>query len=115
VYSSRSFGEAVDKLLREKHPWPKRYSLQALARDLNINYATLRSGMFGRTEPPPQLIEKVADYFGVDPSYFREYRIQRVVALMESSPEFTGRLYEYAVEMMSGDGDGDERACSKAG
>lgn len=112
MYSSKPFGEAVDELLRERYPWPRRYSLQALARDLGINYATLRSGMYGRTTPPPLMIETVANYFGVEPDYFREYRVQKVIALMEARPEFTGRLYEYALEMV---GEDNERPRSKKG
>jgi transcriptional regulator with XRE-family HTH domain len=69
------------------------------------------SAMYGRTQPSPDMMQRVAGYLGVDIDYFREYRMQRLSGIMEARPDLTGKMYEYALSLLE-EGD-DERARSQ--
>jgi transcriptional regulator with XRE-family HTH domain len=101
-YTHMSFGEALADLLREHQGRPWRPSLQEFAREVGINYATLRSAVMGRTQPPVEMIEAVAARLGVDPRYFREYRVKKICRLLESQPELAGQVFEYCMSLAGG-------------
>jgi hypothetical protein len=97
-YTHLPLGEALIQLLfaHQANPW--RTSLMGFAAEIGVNYATLRSAVMGRTVPKPALIETIAKTLGLEPSYFREYRIHKIneatTRIMESRPEQAGRFYE---------------------
>ncbi len=99
-YSHTTFGHALAELLRERQGDPWRANLKDFARELGIPYSTLRNAAMGRTQPPLELLEKVAARIGIPPSFFREYRVLKIAEAIEQNPELAGTIYDFVLEQL---------------
>ena len=96
-YTHKDFGAGLADLVREHQGRPWRPSIQAFADEIGVNYHTLRSAMMGRTKVTEQVMETVASVLGVRPTYFKEYRLRKIAGILDSDPQFVGKVYDYAV------------------
>lgn len=96
AYDHRSFGEALSDLLRERQANHVRANLRAFAAELGgqVSYQALRLAVMGEVAVRPELMELVAAKLGIDPVYFREYRLHKINEAVESHPQLAGLLYE---------------------
>ena len=66
-YSVKPFCDTFAHLLGER-------SQRAFAGRVGFNQATVSRLLAGKTQPTPQIIERIASAFDVKPTYFAEYR-----------------------------------------
>lgn len=75
-------------------------SIRALSRKISLEKSYVHKLLTSKIEPPVQVIEQIAEAFGKHPSFFLEYRIYYVLAMLnhkltqspESSIIFYNRL-----------------------
>lgn len=66
-FESRPFPQAFARALGER-------SQRKFAREAGFNQATVSRLISGRSQPTPELIERIAFVLGIQPTYFVEYR-----------------------------------------
>ena len=99
-YSHEPFGTALAIALRERDSNPWRTNLKEFAQEVQIPYSTMRSAAMGRTQPSREMLERVAAKLGLDPTYFREYRISLINEAIESHPELAGSIWDYVLGVL---------------
>ena len=84
---------------------PFRSGLEALMRERGVSYRGLgeRIGLSdgyinhmvhgNRPVPSDELIARIAETLGVEPDRFTEYRVRRIGAVLERSPDLADRTY----------------------
>ena len=81
----KDFGEALDEL-RVEHD----YSYDRLALKLGIAnsyvYHIINRRM--KTLPSNELVEKIAKFFNLEPEYFYEYRLRKMLELVDKNREY---------------------------
>lgn len=90
---------------REPASVPFRSGLEALMRERGVSYRGLgeRIGLSAgyinhmvhgnRPVPSDELIGRIAETLGVEPDRFTEYRVRRIGAVLERSPDLADRTY----------------------
>jgi transcriptional regulator with XRE-family HTH domain len=82
-HSLENFGEALLKVIRAsgiKH--------QVLAKAMKVSSTTIHNYIIReRRNPKREFIVKIADYFDIKPSYFKEYRLYQLDDRFDMFPE----------------------------
>jgi transcriptional regulator with XRE-family HTH domain len=81
----KNFGEALD-ILRVEHD----LSYERLSIKLGIANSYVYNMINRRTKSAPsnELIEKIASIFQIEPTYFYEYRLRKMLGMLDSNREF---------------------------
>ena len=89
-FSEEAFGPTVQRLMAETG-----VTYRALAEKSNLSAGYLNHLVHGnRPVPGNDVIEKLAEAFGVEPEHFREYRVRVITERLEAMPELIDRLYK---------------------
>ncbi len=81
----KSFGEALDELRVEAELSYDRLSLKVGITQSYLYYIINRRA---NSAPNNKIIEKVAKFFGVEPDYFFEYRLRKMIDYVNDNREF---------------------------
>src|SRR4030065_1291627 len=82
-HSLEDFGTALGKIIRASN-----ITHQVLAKAIKVSNTTIHNYIKGyRRNPTKEFIIKIADYFDVKPSYFREYRMFQLYERFDMLPE----------------------------
>jgi hypothetical protein len=96
----KSAPKAVSELKKEL--WKKVYSkIPALPNDINENNYYVEQGIKGSTKPNPKLIEKMIDFFEVDPKSFDELYVIMNTVCREKLCEVINKDLDAAKEWIS--------------
>src|SRR6476646_6839209 len=88
-YASEPFGPAVERLMNETG-----VTYRALAAKTELSAGYLNHLVHGnRPVPSNDVVETLAGALDVEPDHFREYRLRKITAQLESRPELVDRLY----------------------
>lgn len=88
-FSSEPFGPTLERLMTETG-----VTYRGLADTADLSAGYLNHIVHGnRPVPADDVIERIATALGVEPEHFREYRLRRITARLESMPELIDRLY----------------------
>ena len=81
----KDFGEALDELRVEYN-----YSYDRLALKLGIANSYVYHMINRRTKSAPsnEIMEKVAKFFGLEPEYFYEYRLRKLLETFNENREY---------------------------
>jgi transcriptional regulator with XRE-family HTH domain len=81
----KSFGEALD-VLRIEHDLS--YDRLSLALGIANSYVYHMINRRTKNAPSDAIIQKIADYFHLEPSYFYEYRLRKMLEFVDTNREF---------------------------
>src|SRR6476661_6643717 len=89
-FSSEPFGTAVERLMNDS---ATTYRGLAAKTDLSAGY--LNHLVHGnRPVPSNEVVKRLAEALGVEPEYFREYRLRVITERLEAMPDLAERLYK---------------------
>jgi transcriptional regulator with XRE-family HTH domain len=89
-FSDEGFGATVERLMNETGT-----TYRALADKTSLSAGYLNHLVHGnRPVPSNEVVETLARALGVDPEYFREYRLRVITQRLEEMPELIDRLYK---------------------
>jgi transcriptional regulator with XRE-family HTH domain len=89
-FSSESFGDAIERLMEETG-----VTYRGLAAKSGLSAGYLNHLVHGnRPVPSNDVVERLAAALGVEPEYFREYRLRLITERLEAMPELVDRLYK---------------------
>ena len=89
-FSDEGFGMTVERLMTETGT-----TYRALADKTNLSAGYLNHLVHGnRPVPSNDVVETLARALGVDPEYFREYRLRVITQRLEEMPDLIDRLYK---------------------
>ncbi len=89
-FSEEAFGATVERLMGETG-----LTYRALANQTDLSAGYLNHLVHGnRPVPSNDVVEKLADAFGVEPEHFREYRLRVITDRLEAMPGMIDRLYK---------------------
>ncbi len=89
-FSDEAFGATVERLMNETGT-----TYRALADKTNLSAGYLNHLVHGnRPVPSNDVVETLARALGVDPEYFREYRLRVITHRLEEMPDLIDRLYK---------------------
>jgi len=89
-FSEETFGATVERLMGETG-----LTYRALANQTDLSAGYLNHLVHGnRPVPSNDVVEKLADTFGVEPEHFREYRLRVITDRLEAMPGMIDRLYK---------------------
>ena len=89
-FSEETFGATVERLMGETG-----LTYRALANQTDLSAGYLNHLVHGnRPVPSNDVVEKLADAFGVEPEHFREYRLRVITDRLEAMPGMIDRLYK---------------------
>jgi transcriptional regulator with XRE-family HTH domain len=89
-FSDEGFGQTVERLMNETGT-----TYRALADKTNLSAGYLNHLVHGnRPVPSNDVVETLARALGVDPEYFREYRLRVITQRLEEMPDLIDRLYK---------------------
>jgi len=81
----KCFGEALDDLRVESD---LSYDRLALKLDIANSYVYHIINRRSKSAPSNEIIEKIAGKFGLEPEYFFEYRLRKMIAYVEDNKKF---------------------------
>ena len=81
----KSFGEALDELRVEAELSYDRLSLKVGITQSYLYYIINRRA---DTAPNNKIIEKIAKFFGLEPEYFFEFRLRKMIDFVNDNREF---------------------------
>ena len=88
-FSDEGFGMTVERLMNETGT-----TYRALAAKTGLSAGYLNHLVHGnRPVPSNDVVETLARALGVDPEYFREYRLRVITERLEAMPELVDRLF----------------------
>jgi transcriptional regulator with XRE-family HTH domain len=89
-FSDEPFGQTVERLMTETGT-----TYRALADKTQLSAGYLNHLVHGnRPVPSNDVVETLARALGVDPEYFREYRLRVITQRLEEMPDLIDRLYK---------------------
>jgi transcriptional regulator with XRE-family HTH domain len=88
-FSSDPFGPSVERLMEETG-----VTYRGLAAKTDLSAGYLNHLVHGnRPVPSNDVVETLADALGVEPEFFREYRLRAITERLEQMPDLVDRLY----------------------
>jgi transcriptional regulator with XRE-family HTH domain len=88
-YATEPFGPAVERLMNESG-----VTYRALAAKTGLSAGYLNHLVHGnRPVPSNDVVGTLAAALGVEPEYFREFRVRAITERLEAMPELVDRLY----------------------
>ena len=88
-FSEEPFGPTLERLMAETG-----VTYRALAAKTKLSAGYLNHLVHGnRPVPSNEIVERLAGSLGVEPEYFREYRLRVITGRLETTPELIDRLY----------------------
>jgi transcriptional regulator with XRE-family HTH domain len=88
-YSEEAFGPTVQRLMADGG-----ITFRGLADKTGLSAGYINHLVHGnRPVPSDDVIQNLAEAFGVDPEHFREYRLRVITERLEKMPELLDRLY----------------------
>ena len=88
-FSEEPFGPTIERLMAETGN-----TYRALAAKTELSAGYLNHLVHGnRPVPSNEVVETLARALDVEPDHFREYRLRKITAQLESMPELVDRLY----------------------
>ena len=88
-FSEESFGPTVERLMNDTG-----ITYRALADKTKLSAGYLNHLVHGnRPVPSNDVVETLARALGVDPEFFREYRLRVITERLEQMPQLIDRLY----------------------
>jgi transcriptional regulator with XRE-family HTH domain len=93
-YSYKKFHLALGDILKEKN-----VKLRGLAARTNLNYTYFSKLKNRKNSPPIKTIKIIASGLAIDPDYFLEYRIQRIIDFLEDNPEYVDDIVSYLEDL----------------
>lgn len=88
-FSDDPFGTTIESLMDETG-----VTYRGLAEKTGLSAGYLNHLVHGnRPVPSNDVIESIAKAFGVEPEFFREYRIRVITERLEGMPSLVDRLY----------------------
>jgi transcriptional regulator with XRE-family HTH domain len=89
-YSEESFGATIERLMGEKG-----LTYRGLASRTSLSAGYLNHLVHGnRPVPSKDVVARLAAALGVEPDYFREYRLRVIADRLEEMPDLVDRLYK---------------------
>lgn len=91
-YSTDPFSVSLSRLIKESG-----LSLRALKanRELPFHFTYIGKLAKGkRPAPDVKIIEMIADAFGVEPDYFKEYRIEKIKGVLFDNSDIEMNIYD---------------------
>jgi transcriptional regulator with XRE-family HTH domain len=89
-FSDESFGTTIERLMGEKG-----LTYRGLASRTGLSAGYLNHLVHGnRPVPSKDVVARLADALGVEPDYFREYRLRVIADRLEEMPDLVDRLYK---------------------
>ena len=89
-YSADPFGEAMSALMADTGT-----TYRVLSERTGLSAGYLNHLVHGnRPVPSNDVLASLARALGVNPDYFREYRVRAITEKLESSPDLVDRLYK---------------------
>ena len=89
-FSDEPFGATVERLMGDTGT-----TYRALADKTQLSAGYLNHLVHGnRPVPSNDVVETLARALGVDPEYFREYRLRVITQRLEEMPDLIDRLYK---------------------
>jgi len=89
-FSSEPFGPSVERLMEETG-----VTYRALAAKTGLSAGYLNHLVHGnRPVPSNDVVETLAASLGVEPEFFREYRLRTITERLEQMPDLVDRLYK---------------------
>jgi transcriptional regulator with XRE-family HTH domain len=89
-FSEEPFGPTMERLLEESG-----LTYRGLAAKTDLSAGYLNHVVHGnRPVPSNDILERLADAFGVEPEHFVEYRLRVITQRLERRPELVDRLYK---------------------
>ena len=89
-YSEEQFGATIERLMAEK-----RLTYRGLAAKTDLSAGYLNHLVHGnRPVPSMDVVARLAAALGVEPEYFREYRLRVIADRLEQMPDLVDRLYK---------------------
>jgi transcriptional regulator with XRE-family HTH domain len=89
-YSEETFGPTVERLMAETG-----LTYRGLAAKTDLSAGYLNHLVHGnRPVPSNTVVERLAAALGVEPAYFREYRLRVITNRLEEMPDLVDRLYK---------------------
>lgn len=88
-FSSDPFGPSVERLMEETG-----VTYRGLAAKTDLSAGYLNHLVHGnRPVPSNDVVETLADALGIEPEFFREYRLRAITERLEQMPDLVDRLY----------------------
>ena len=88
-FSNDSFGPTIQALMSERGT-----TYRQLAERTGLSAGYLNHLVHGnRPVPSKDVVIRLADALGVEPEYFREYRLRVIADRLEEMPDLVDRLY----------------------
>jgi len=88
-FSSDPFGPSVERLMEETG-----VTYRGLAAKTDLSAGYLNHLVHGnRPVPSNDVVETLAEALGVEPEFFREYRLRAITERLEQMPDLVDRLY----------------------
>jgi transcriptional regulator with XRE-family HTH domain len=88
-FSEESFGATIERLMNEE-----RLTYRGLAARTGLSAGYLNHLVHGnRPVPSKDVVARLASALGVEPEYFREYRLRVIADRLEEMPDLVDRLY----------------------
>ena len=88
-FSEEPFGPTMERLLAESG-----LTYRGLAAKTGLSAGYLNHVVHGnRPVPSNEILERLAEAFGVEPEHFDEYRLRVITNRLEQMPELIDRLY----------------------
>jgi transcriptional regulator with XRE-family HTH domain len=88
-FSADPFGQSVERLMEETG-----VTYRALAAKTELSAGYLNHLVHGnRPVPSNDVVQTLAKALGVEPEFFREYRLRSITERLEAMPDLVDRLY----------------------
>lgn len=92
-HSLEAFDVSLDKIIKASG-----ITHQILAKAMKVSNTTIHNYVYGyRRDPKKDFMIRIADFFDIKPSYFREYRINLLIEKFEIFPEIIDIFLDLSV------------------
>jgi transcriptional regulator with XRE-family HTH domain len=93
-YSNNIFCEAFSELLKDK-----KIKLRSLAAKTNLHYSYFSKLSKRKTAPPMETIANISNALEIDPEYFMEFRLFRLIEILKNYPGILDEVLNFTYEL----------------